>query len=234
MVTAAAGSPGSAPGSRHSFVARHLDPDDSIGEYLFGAIMALSITLGAGLVVEEGPEATRQILIGLVGCNLAWGVIDGAMYVLGNVLERSRKLRLLEAIRSAPGEEEALDLIGRELDERLEPIASDPERRRLYQGMVPRLKALPPARSRVEREDLLGALAVFWLVLLSTVPAILPFLVLRDRFVALRAANLLLLATLFRAGWKWARATGNDPWRFGASLTLLGLALVAVAIALGG
>ena len=219
---------------RPSFVARHLDPDDRIGEYLFGAIMALSFTLGAGLVVEEGPEATRQILVGLLGCNIAWGVIDGAMYVLGNVLERSRKLRVLEAIRSASREEDALALIARELDEHLEPIASDPERRRLYQTLASRLKTLPPARSRVEREDLLGAVAVFWVVFLSTVPAILPFFVLEDRFTALRVANLLLLASLFGAGWRWARATGNNPWRFGASLVLMGLVLVAVAIVLGG
>lgn len=224
----------SAGDPRPSFVARHLDPDDSIGEYLFGAIMALSITLGAGLVVEEGPTATRQILVGLVGCNLAWGLIDGAMYVLGNVLDRSRKLRLLEAIRSAPGEEQALALIGRELDDRLEPVTSPAERRRTYEALVPRLRALPTSRNRVEREDLLGAVAVFWLVVRSTVPAIVPFLVLEDRFVALRLANLLLLASLFHAGWKWAGATGNNPWRIGASLVLIGLALVAIAIALGG
>lgn len=224
----------SAGDPRPSFVARHLDPDDSIGEYLFGAIMALSFTLGAGLVVEEGPTATRQILVGLVGCNLAWGLIDGAMYVLGNVLDRSRKLRLLEAIRSAPGEEQALALIGRELDDRLDPVTSPAERRRTYEALVPRLKALPTSRNRVEREDLLGAVAVFWLVVLSTVPAIVPFLVLEDRFVALRLANLLLLASLFHAGGKWARATGNHPWRIGASLVVIGLALVAIAIALGG
>ena len=48
--------------SRQSFVGRYLDPTESLGEVLFGLIMALTFTLGAGLIVKEGAEATTRML----------------------------------------------------------------------------------------------------------------------------------------------------------------------------
>jgi len=37
-----------------SFIGRYLDPDDILGEVLFGLIMTLGFTLGAGLIVKGG------------------------------------------------------------------------------------------------------------------------------------------------------------------------------------
>lgn len=69
-----------------------------MGEVLFGLIMTLTFTLGAGFVIEEeGRAGAREILVGIVGIvgrNLAWGIIDGVLFVLGNVLERGRLRRL--------------------------------------------------------------------------------------------------------------------------------------------
>ena len=57
--------------------------------------MVLTFTLGAGLEVQEGPDAARQLLIAALGCNLAWGIIDGVMYVMNAMSERGRRQRLL-------------------------------------------------------------------------------------------------------------------------------------------
>ena len=62
-----------------------------MGEILFGLIMTLTFTLAAGIVIqEEGRAGAREMLIGILGCNLAWGIIDGVLYVLGQVFERGR------------------------------------------------------------------------------------------------------------------------------------------------
>jgi VIT1/CCC1 family predicted Fe2+/Mn2+ transporter len=92
-----------------------------------------------------------------------------------------------------------------------------------------------PRNIRITRADLLGALASFCLVVVSTIPAVVPFLVFRDqpRF-ALRVSNGLLLGMLFLVGHRWAKFTGGSPWRTGLVLTLIGGVLVAIAMALGG
>ena len=53
-----------------TFVARYLDPLDRLSEFLFGLVMVLSFTLGAGLIIDEGEQATRQMLLAIIGCKL--------------------------------------------------------------------------------------------------------------------------------------------------------------------
>ena len=88
---------------RKSFTARHLDPGSHMGEILFGLIMTLTFTLAAGIVIqEEGRAGAREMLIGILGCNLAWGIIDGVLYVLGQVFERGRFRRIGVNLRRQP------------------------------------------------------------------------------------------------------------------------------------
>ena len=234
MAVSASNPSASARHARRSFVTRYLDLTDRLSEVVFGLIMVLSFTLGAGLVVKEGKEATARMLLGILGCNVAWGLIDGGMYVLTCVFDRSRKARLLQSLQTTANKADALAMVGRALDDRLEPLTSPSERNHLYQQILERLKNVSPERARLNKEDFYGVIVSFWLVLLTAVPAVLPFLMFRDRFVALRVSNLLLLTTLFLVGYRCARATHNNPWIFGSILLLVGVAMVGVALALGG
>jgi len=220
---------------RTSWVRRYLDPGDRMNEILFGLIMVLTFTLTAGLSVDEGREGVRELLAAAIGCNIAWGIIDGVFFVLGALFERGRLIRLARALQSAQDEAAGLAIVAAELDPTLESVSTDDARRRLYQDIVKVVTRAEAPKNRVTRDDLLGALASFWLVFLSTIPAVIPFLVFRDqpRF-ALRVSNGLLLGLLFLVGWKWARATGGSRFLTGLTLTLVGGALVAVAVALGG
>ena len=55
---------------------RVLDPIDRVSEVLFGLIMVLTFT-GSLSVAEAGRDDVRTMLIGAVGCNVAWGVTRG-------------------------------------------------------------------------------------------------------------------------------------------------------------
>ena len=75
-----------------SLIDRYVDPATSLGEVMFGLIMTLTFTLGAGIIIEdEGREGARQLLIALIGCNIAWGIIDAALYLVGQLLNRGRE-----------------------------------------------------------------------------------------------------------------------------------------------
>jgi VIT1/CCC1 family predicted Fe2+/Mn2+ transporter len=89
-------------------------------------------------------------------------------------------------------------------------------------------------RTGVTRDDLIGAFVIFCLVFATTLPAVLPFLFVRDPWLALRISNLLLIGCVFIVGFHWARYINANPWLAGLALTGLGLALVAIAMALGG
>ena len=220
---------------RKSFSARYLDPGSHMGEILFGLIMTLTFTLAAGIVIqEEGRAGAREMLVGVLGCNLAWGIIDGVLYVLGQLFERGRLRRIGLNLRQAFSTEGARQVVADELDESLVPLTDALMRQRLYESIVERVRNTPATPNRVRREDLLGGLAAGWLVFACSFPAVLPFMFLDDPRLALRVSNAILLGLLFFVGWRAARHTLARPWLAGVAFLLVGVLLVAVAIPLGG
>ena len=119
-----------------------------MGEMLFGLIMTLTFTLAAGIVIqEEGRAGAREMLIGILGCNLAWGIIDGVLYVLGQVFERGRVRRIGLNLRQAASDEEARQMVADEFDDMLVPVTDEPMRQRLYESIVEqRARARLPRR----------------------------------------------------------------------------------------
>ena len=221
-------------GPRESFFRRYLEPADRLNEILFGLIMVLGFTLTAGLTVGDGPDAARTLLLATLGCNVAWGIIDGAMYLMGTLLERSRRARAVAAVKAAPDEAVAFAEIERAIEGTLTALATEDERRRLYRTIYDVVRRTPPERAHLHREDLYGAVASGVLVVLSTVPAALPFFFIDEPWRALRVSNFLLVALLFVVGHQWGKEAYASPWRAGVAFLAAGLLLVATAIALGG
>jgi len=220
--------------SRRRRLIEFLDPAERLGEILFGLVMVLTFTLGTGLTVKNGAEGVRELLIAALGCNLAWGLIDGVMVVMHRVSERVRRQRLAHAIRTAASPETGLAIVRSELEPILGPLVGSELRERLYAEVRGRAAALPLERTRVDRADLLAGIASFCLVFFSTIPAALPFLLFADPHLALRVSNLLLLVLLFVVGWRWAAYTSGSRIAWGLAMLMIGTLLVVVAIALGG
>src|SRR5262245_28660634 len=108
---------------KQSFVQKYLTPAESLAEILFGLVMVLTFTLTAGIELrEEGREGARQLLIATIGCNLAWGIIDAVMYLMNCLFDRSRRTRIILAVKHAKDRNSALELIQRELNPTLAAV----------------------------------------------------------------------------------------------------------------
>ena len=219
---------------REHFVQRHLDPASRMGEILFGLIMVLSVTLTAGLTVSEGKEGVRQLLVAALGCNIAWGIIDGIMYVMNCMAERSIRARLVREIQDASDPQSALAMIRNQVEPELESLAGPDDREALYRAMLKHLTQGNAPRTTIEKGDLYGGLACFWLVFVSCLPVVLPFLIFSNPIRALRVSNFLLIAILFVVGRRWAAYANTNRLAAGLAMVAIGLALVGVAILLGG
>jgi hypothetical protein len=102
--------PAASPGRHRRFVER-LDPGERLGELLFGLIMVLTFTLGAGIERGIDRAETRELLVAALGCNTAWGIIDAALFLMGRLSERGRLHRLARRIQTAPSDASALALV---------------------------------------------------------------------------------------------------------------------------
>ena len=210
---------------------RVLEPIERISEVLFGLIMVLTFT-GSLSAAESGQAEVRAMLIGAIGCNLAWGLIDAIMYLMSSLAERASDRRMVEAVQRAETAEQAGDIVARALPSPVATILTTADLDRIRLG----LSRLPGQTERVglAREDWLGAVAVFLLVFVSTIPVVLPFVILDNAAVALRVSNAIAVAMMFVTGYAFGRAAGYRPWIMAGSMVLLGAVLVALTIALGG
>src|SRR5207248_11678991 len=193
---------------------RVLEPIDRVSEVLFGLIMVLTFT-GSLSVAEAGRDDVRTMLIGALGCNLAWGIIDGVLYLMGCLAEKGRALLTFRAVRKATDPKEAQRLITDALPSVVASVLEPVEMESLYQ----RLKQLPepPDRVRLRKDDWLGAVGVFLLVFLCTVPVVIPFIFMQHAGPALRVSNAIAIVILFLSGYAFGRMTGRHPWLVGIS-----------------
>ncbi len=208
-----------------------LEPIERISEVLFGLIMVLTFT-GSLSVATAGREDVRAMLIAALGCNLAWGIIDAILYLMGCLSEQGRSIRSLRALRTASNPEAAHQVIAAALP----PMVASTLGAAEYESMRQKLVRLPPPpmRPRLRRNEWLGALAVFLWVFFVTLPVAIPFLFMEEVGRAVRVSNAVAIALLFLSGYAFGRIAEYHPWLTGLAMVVLGAALVGLTIALGG
>jgi hypothetical protein len=213
-------------------VERPLEPSERIAEALFGLIMVLTFTCSISAAQPER-EDVRTMLYGALGCNLVWGIIDAVLYLMGSLAERGRGIDTLRSVRQANAPEEAQRILAERLPPAIASALGPEDLERLRQ----KLKALPepPPRPRLGKTEWLGALGVFLWVFLITFPLTAPFVFIQhDSRLALRISNLIAVLLLLVMGYQYGRYAGLRPWLTGLVMVVLGSALVAATIALGG
>ncbi len=210
---------------------RVLDPMERISETLFGLIMALTFICSLG-VATAGNIKIQTMLIGALGCNLAWGIVDGGLYLLARINERGDKILTLRAIRQAPDPETARRVIADALPPELASVLP-PEQLELMRQELQQLPE-PSGRPSLTKRDWTGALGLCLLSFLSTFPVVIPFIFLSDAKLALRVSYAVAIVMLFCCGYAFGVHSGLRPWAAGLSMVAVGGALVGVAVALGG
>ena len=208
-----------------------LNPVDRVSELLFGLFMALTF-VGAISVAESGQAEIRSLLAAALGCNLAWGLVDAVMYLVRTVTDRGREITLLRSVRTAADAQAGRRLIGQSLSKTAARLVSETE----IEAIRGRIVALPtvPERPALKGDDLLAALAVFLLVVVSTFPVALPFVLFDDVGTAKNVSRAVALTMLFFGGLALGRYAGYGSLRVGFLMAGLGTALVAAVMALGG
>ena len=199
-----------------------LDPIDRISEVLFGLIMVLTFT-GSLSVAEAGRDDVRAMLIGALGCNLAWGIIDGVLYLMGCLAERSRQLTTFRAVRDADPEQARAS--SRTRCRRSSHRSSN---RHELEGIRARLAQLPepPERARVGRTTGSARSACSSSCSSPRSPWSIPFIFMRDAMPAMRVSNAIAIAMLFVTGYRLRTPHRVPPGRLGISMVVLGIVLV--------
>lgn len=91
-----------------------------------------------------------------------------------------------------------------------------------------------PGRPPLPKPGANKAAGFYRLVFMSTLPVVIPFLVMHNALLALRFSNGIAIIMLFMTGYSLGRHAGYSPWGVGLAMVAIGLVLVGITIALGG
>jgi VIT family len=219
------------PGNPTKTSSRLLEPMERISEVLFGLIMVLTYTCSFS-VAGAGREEVRTMLVGALGCNLAWGMIDAVFYLMGSFSAFGQGILKLRALRQVANPTEAHQIIADALPPLLVSVLSSAD----LEHMRQELNRLPdlPSHPRLRKDDWLGAIGVFLIVVLATFPVAIPFAVISETRLALRVSNAIAIVMLFLTGYAFGRHSGQRPLAMGLAMVFLGSVMVAITISLGG
>ena len=94
------------------------------------------------------------MLIGALGCNLAWGIIDGVLYLMGCLSDQDAGIRTLRALHEAATPEAAHRVIAGALPPMVAATLGSAE----YEFVRRKLVELPepPSHPRLRKEEWLG------------------------------------------------------------------------------
>jgi len=208
-----------------------LNTMDRVSEILFGIIMTLTFTCSIGIANTKNTEI-RQLIIAAISCNIAWGLVDAIGYIVRTIVQRSRNRTILNSVLTNSDADKAR----KDISDSLPPsIASVLETAELEQ-IRNKLANLPDPTSQVllTTRDLKKSVMIFFLMFISTFPIVIPFIFIRDTQLALRISNMIAIVLMFLCGWSLAKYVGSNKWLMSFGLTLVGIVLVLITIALGG
>jgi hypothetical protein len=205
-----------------------VDPLDLLSESLFGVLMTLTFTGTMSVTLGEG-GTVRGVLLAALACNLAWGIVDGVMYVIAGAVEKGRRAETLRKILTRP-EPEAQKVVEDLVADRSASITAA-----YVHDVVLRIRQIDPALPKpVTGSDLRSGLVVALTVVASALPISLPFLFMTDYWLSLRFSNFIAITLLFAIGMAMGRPMGRRGWAMGCSIAAVGVLLAAVINALGG
>ena len=207
-----------------------LSPFERASEIVFGILMAISVT--AAFEITAGADLdVRELMIAALGCNLAWGLIDAVIYLLQQQFERYRNHRRVLELRASATEDAFRQRVADALPPFLAPTLTADTYARIreavnaYSGRRPHF--WPP-------RDFAVAAIICFLVFASTFPLVIPFMVMQDPWLAMRASHAIAVLFLFGLGWRLGHWSGASPLGAGIVFASVGTALALACVALGG
>ncbi len=214
----------------------YLTRSDRLVEALCGVIMVLSMVsyLRITLLHDPNVELHKVLVLVPIGANAAWGIIDGIMYVLTRMIDRSRAFKLYSSLR-AMDQKEAHKTLEDEFKSTLVSKLNENDRANIYNEILRGVHSLEVKKPQlITKGDLIVVLFTFLIAVFVAFIVVVPFWVLNDVLTAVRFSSIIGIVLLFYLGYRWAKIASKNKIRSGLIIAMMGFLIALVTVVLGG
>ena len=220
--------------ARRPWLFRSLEPADALAEMTCGLVMVLTILCTAGWYVSGSDEPRRALAFAAFGCCLAWGIIDGFLYVASAVYERGRRGRLIRSVQ-ASDHARAVDYVRRRVNDATGGLLSVQSSTDVAEELIAVAAGIdPPERITTKRADFPPVVGAMVLNVSATILPGIAILLVDDWRDALAVAKTLVVVMMFLTGFLWGRTTRFGGLRSGSAMLVFGVTMVGIAVLFGG
>jgi len=162
---------------------------------------------------------------------MAWGLVDAVMYLINTLLEHARNQKVADELRRAKTDAEFRMVLEEATPHGLVEQLDDESLTRFREWLHRRPVH---GKRRLDPHEFRAAVQVWVLVFTSTLPLVVPFMLIDTPRVAMRVSQAIAVVMMFGMGARLARWIGGRPWVGGLLFAATGAAIAVICIALGG
>ena len=212
-------------------IVRKTGPGLAIQEVLYGFIMALIYVTAARIGILRYTD-TLNLVILIIGMNFTWGLIDAVVFYMVDVFDQRKFVRIMSAC-DLPHERKVEMMLDEFSGTPLDIL--DPEDERMICEEILSMTMENESERLSDRRAMRdSAVACFIITILTTIPIVVPLLLIEDTEIALTVASGLSSICLFFIGFRMERYLGVNRWAAGLFLTAIGWAITITATFTGG
>jgi len=167
--------------------------------------------------------------------NLIWGIVDGLSFIFTSLLEKGRYNRMISRVKSSD-KKLATEIIKNELDNTIISRCDKETKEQIIEAVFKNLSSTSSAiikKPKIFKSDIIGAFLCVFFVFLPCI-VILPFFLLMNNLtLAILVSDIIGLGILFAFGYKLGSCADRNKIITGMVIMLIGLAIIATAIAFG-
>ncbi len=207
-------------------------PSLALQEFLYGFIMALLFVTAARAGVLAA-DRTGLILL-IIGMNFTWGAIDMIIFTLVDTMDQRHYVNIVNSKDRVDDDAYVERIIKDELSGTLVDILDDEDAKGVIRHIMS--SRLEPEEDLVrERHDMIrSGFACFLITMLTTIPVILPILLIPNLSTGLAVASMISSVCLFFIGYLIAPYIGRSKWLTGLVITAFAWALTIAGTFTGG
>lgn len=213
-------------------IVRNTGPALALQEVLYGFIMALIFVSAARMGILHY-ESRMELVLMIVGMNFTWGAIDATVFYLIDVFNQRKFVRLMDNT-DAIGRERAAEMLMEEFSGTPLDILDPDDERAVCMSILDKRMESRDDMAADRRDMRNSAIGCFLITVLTTIPIVLPIVLVDEIKTGLAFASVLSAIILFFVGYRMERYTGVNRWVMGIFLTGVSWAITIIATFTGG